>query len=84
MSVTSPPITKLGRRPASAITNISIEVVVVLPCVPATASVLAMAQIEASIPARLKVAMPSRRASSSSLRSGAIADEAVTASQPST
>ena len=52
MSVTSPPITKLGRRPASARISISIEVVVVLPCVPATPSDRACAQIDASMPAR--------------------------------
>jgi hypothetical protein len=52
MSVTSPPITKLGRRPASARISMSIDVVVVLPWVPATASDLACAQIDASMPAR--------------------------------
>ena len=49
-SATSPPMTKLGRQPASASINISIDVVVVLPCVPATATERACAQIAASIP----------------------------------
>ena len=61
----------------------SIDVVVVLPCVPATATDRARAQIDASIPARRSVGMPrSRAARSSMLRSG-IAVEAVTASHPS-
>ena len=38
MSLTSPPMTKPGRSPASARISMSIEVVVVLPWVPATAS----------------------------------------------
>ena len=84
MSVTSPPITKLGRRPASARINISIDEVVVLPCVPATPSDRAWAQIDASIPARLSTGSPNRRASSSSFRSAGTAVDAVTASQPCT
>ncbi|CAB4869865.1 unannotated protein [freshwater metagenome] len=84
MSVTSPPITKLGRRPAAAITSIIIDDVVVLPCVPATPTARVIAQIEASMPARCKVTIPfSREATSSIFRSG-IAVEYVTASQPST
>jgi hypothetical protein len=67
-SFTSPPITKLGRHPASARISISIDAVVVLPCAPATPNELAWAQIEASIPARRSTGMPSLRASSSSFR----------------
>ena len=52
MSVTSPPMMNDGRRPAPARISINIEVVVVLPCVPATPSDLAWAQIDDSIPAR--------------------------------
>ncbi len=48
---------RVGAR-ASARIIISIDVVVVLPCVPATASDLACAQIEASIPARRSVVTP--------------------------
>jgi len=73
--VTSPPITKLGRSPASARISISIDVVVVLPWAPATPRLLAIAQIEANMPARRSTGTPIRRASSSSLRSPGIADE---------
>ena len=57
-SVTSPPTTKLGRIAASARISMSIDVVVVLPCVPATASERAWAQIDASIPARVSTVTP--------------------------
>ena len=57
-SVTSPPTMKLGASPASARISISIDVVVVLPWVPATATARAWAQIAASIPARRSVGMP--------------------------
>ena len=60
---TSPPTTKLGASPASASDSISIDVVVVLPCVPATATERARAQIDASIPARRSVGIPSSTAS---------------------
>ena len=71
MSVTSPPMTKLGRNCASARMSISIDVVVVLPWVPATPSDFARAQIDASMPARRRVVMPvARDCSSSTLRSG--------------
>ena len=62
----------------------SIDVVVVLPWVPATATDFACAQIDASMPARRSTGMPSRRASSNSFRSNEIAVDAVTASQPTT
>ena len=61
-SVTSPPTMKLGASPASARISISIDVVVVLPCVPATPIDRAWAQIDASIPARRSVGMPRSRA----------------------
>ena len=57
-SLTSPPTTKLGRRSASTNIIASIEVVVVLPCVPATATDRAHAQIDASMPARRSTGMP--------------------------
>ena len=50
MSVTSPPMMKLGRSRASASISISIDVVVVLPCVPATPSDRAWAQIDGQHP----------------------------------
>ena len=56
-----------GASPASARISISIDVVVVLPCVPATPSERAWAQIDASIPARRSTGCPSARASSSSM-----------------
>ena len=66
-SATSPPTMKLGARPASARISMSIDVVVVLPCVPATATDRARAQIAASISARRSVGMPCSRAARSSM-----------------
>ena len=62
----------------------SIDVVVVLPWVPATATARAWAQIDASIPARRSVGMPSWRAARTSMLVSGIAVDDVTASQPST
>ena len=62
----------------------SIEVVVVLPWVPATATVRAQAQIDASMPARRSTGMPARAAASSSRFRAGMAVDAVTASTPST
>ena len=62
----------------------SIDVVVVLPCVPATATDRAWAQIDASIPARRSVGMPRSRAARSSMFVAGMAVEAVTASHPAT
>ena len=64
--------------------SISIEVVVVLPCVPATASERAWAQIDASMPARVSTVTPICRASSSSMLRRGMALDAVTASMPCT
>ncbi len=83
-SETSPPTTKLGASPASASASISIDVVVVLPCVPATATERARAQIDASIPARRSVGIPSSTAWRSSMLFAGTAVDDVTASQPST
>ena len=75
---------KLGARPASARMSISIDVVVVLPCVPATPIAWAWAHIAASMPARVRVGMPrSRAAASSTLWAGTAVDD-VMASQPAT
>jgi hypothetical protein len=60
----------------------SIDVVVVFPCVPATAIDSARAQIDASIPARDTTTAPIVRASSSSMLAAGTAVEAVTASTP--
>jgi hypothetical protein len=49
---------KLGRRPASTSTRASIDEVVVLPCVPATASERRCAQMEASTSERRSTGMP--------------------------
>ena len=62
----------------------SIDVVVVLPWVPATPIERAWAQIAASIPARRSVGMPRSRAARSSMFVSGIAVEDVTASHPST
>ncbi len=62
----------------------SIDVVVVLPCVPATPSDRARAQIAASMPARRRTGTPSRCASRHSTFDAGIAVETVTASQPAT
>ena len=72
-SVTSPPTTKLGRSPPSARTSISIDVVVVLPWVPATATERARAQIDASMPARRRVGIPSSWARRTSMLVSGIA-----------
>ncbi len=62
----------------------SIDVVVVLPCVPATATERARPQIAASISARRSVGMPRSRAARSSMFVVGTAVEAVTASHPTT
>ena len=62
----------------------SIDVVVVLPCVPATAIARARAQTAASISARRNVGMPCSRAERNSMFVTGIAVEAVTASHPAT
>ena len=73
-----------GRSPAAASTSISIDVVDVFPCVPATPSDLACAQIDDSMAARDSTAIPELCASSSSMLRCGTAVEAVTATQPST
>ena len=57
-SATSPPMTNPGASPASARISISIELVVVLPWVPATPIDRAWAQIDASMPARRSTGPP--------------------------
>ena len=83
-SATSPPTRKLGASPPSARASISIDVVVVLPWVPATATERARPQIDASMPARRSVGMPSSMARRSSMLFAGTAVDDVTASQPST
>ena len=75
---------KLGVMPASASISMSIDVVVVLPCVPATPIARAWAQIAASIPARRSVGIPRSRAARSSTLVSGIAVDDVTASHPAT
>ena len=84
MSVTSPPMMNDGRNSAAARISISIEVVDVLPCVPATPSDFDCAQIDDSIPARLNTAIPLLAASSSSMFFAGTAVDAVTAEHPAT
>ena len=81
-SETSPPTTKLGASPASARVSISIDVVVVLPCVPATATDRARAQIEASMPARRSVGIPSSTPWRSSMLLAGTAVDDVTRRSP--
>ena len=79
----SPPTRKLGCSPPAPAASASIEVVVVLPCVPETAAVRRVAQIAASTSARLDTRMPRRRASASSgLRSVMAVDTATSSASP--
>ena len=84
ISLTSPPIRKDGCRPASTRISASMEAVVVLPWVPATAMHRRRAAIPASASARLRTGTPSRRASTSSGLSAVTAVEWVTSAAPAT
>ncbi len=84
ISLTSAPMTKEGRRPASTRISDSIEAVVVLPWVPDTARQRRVAQIAASISERGTTRMSRARASASSAFSGCTAGEEVTASTSAT
>src|SRR3972149_2413975 len=75
ISFSSPPITKVGSRPLFSKVKDIIGVVVVFPCVPATAIVLLPSQRLASIsPRERRVILFCLEASSSQLLGG-IADE---------
>ena len=84
MASTRPPTTTVGSRPPAANTEAIIEVVVVLPCMPATAMPYLNLINSASISARGITAMCSLRASSTSGLSSAIAELVTTTSAPAT
>ncbi len=84
ISLTSAPMTKEGRIPASTRISESMEAVVVFPCVPDTARQRRVAQIAASISERGTTRMPRARASTSSGFSCWTAGEYVSASTPTT
>ena len=77
---TSPPMMKLGCSCASRITDINIDEVVVLPCVPATPTESFWRQIAANIWALVRTAIPILSASTNSMLVTGIAVDAVTAS----
>ncbi len=78
-----PPITHVGSSPASPSTAATSEVVVVLPCVPATAMPCLKRMSSASIIARGTTGTCASRAASTSGLSGFTAEETTTASAPS-
>src|SRR5579863_8771963 len=84
VSFTSAPMRYDGRRPASTRISESMEAVVVLPWVPATATHLRVAAIAARTAERRTTAIPRRRASASSMLSSGTAGEYVTTSAPAT
>ena len=77
-----PPITKVGSMPASASTEVTSEVVVVLPCVPAIAMPLRRRISSASITARCTTGTAAARAASNSGLSALIAVDTTTAWAP--
>ncbi len=82
---TTPPTTTVGSRPACASTVATIEVVVVFPCEPATATVCGFSRISSpSISARGMTGMERRRASSTSGLSPRTAVERTTTWAPET
>ncbi len=78
-----PPMTNVGSRPPSASTLAIRLVVVVLPCVPATAMPCLSRISSASISARGTTGMPRSRAAVTSALSAATAVETTTTSAPS-
>jgi hypothetical protein len=80
ISLTSPPIRKLGRSPASTRMRASIDVVVVFPWVPDTATHRRHAATAAVASARWSTLTPNRRASTTSGFVGEMAVEMVTSS----
>ncbi len=77
-------MTKVGSRPPSASTDAIRLVVVVLPCVPATAMPCFSRISSASISARGTTGMPLSRAATTSGLSAATAVDTTTASAPAT
>ena len=81
-SVMSPPMMNDGRRPASTRTSASIEDVVVLPWVPATATVRRVAVMAASTSARRSTGIPTSLAATTSGLPAGIAVDTATSSAP--
>src|SRR5450755_138326 len=81
-SFTSPPMSTVGAKPPASSTAATMDVVVVLPCVPETATPRLSAMISASISARCNTGMPARCAATTSGLSGGMAEEMTTASAP--
>ena len=81
---TRPPITMVGSRPAWSSSTAVIEVVVVLPCDPATATANFIRISSASISARGMIGRWSFRAAASSGLSAGTAEEMTTTSADST
>ena len=74
-ALSRPPITAVGSRPARSSTSATIEVVLVLPCAPATAMPNRSRISSASISARGITGIRRRAASATSGLSGRTADE---------
>ena len=83
-ALSRPPITAVGSSPARSSTSAIIEVVLVLPCAPATAMPKRSRISSASISARGITGIRRPRASTSSGLSGRTADENTTTSAPPT
>ena len=81
---TWPPTTIVGSKPASVRTMPVSEVVVVLPCVPATATPCFRRMISPSISARRMTGMPRSRAAATSALDSATAEEMTTRSASAT
>ena len=81
---TTPPMTAVGSSPAASRTSATMDVVVVLPWDPATATALFCFVNSANIAPRPTMGIPLRRASTSSGLSGATADETTTTSGSAT
>src|SRR4051795_7701635 len=79
-SLRSPPMAKDGSAPQACTATVSIEVVEVLPCVPATATLRRPAMTAASATARGSTRRPRSRAAASSGLSARIAVETTTVS----
>ena len=79
----TPPLTTVGSKPPASSSVATIVVVVVLPWVPAMATLDFSRISSASISARRTTGRPRSRASSSSALPGLIAEETTTTSAPS-
>ena len=78
-----PPLITVGSKPPASSNVATIEVVVVLPCVPAMATQLFSRISSASISARRTTGRRCDRAATSSGLSGLMADDTTTTSAPS-